>query len=204
MTKVNLNEIEKTTQDVYEKYAKVYDRERNKDLFEKNYLDKFIRHLPNDSTVLDLGCGGGEPIARYLIDQGCKLSGADYSLSMLEICRRKFPGYTWFQADMRKLILPQQYDGIVSWGAFFHLNQQQQRDCLPKLCDQLKKSGILMVTVGHEAGEVTGEVAGQSVYHSSLAKEEYIDILESHSMKILEFNLQDPNCHGFSVLIAKK
>jgi SAM-dependent methyltransferase len=204
MSDMDYKKIETETQSVYKKNAKAYDQERGRSLFEKQYLDKIIRLLADQPKVLDLGCGAGEPIAKYLIENSCLLDGADYSEAMLKICREKFPEQHWYFADMRNIDLPKKYDGIISWGAYFHLNQDEQRDCLAKLCQNLNLNGILMITVGHEEGEVTGTVVGQKVYHSSLSKDEYIEILNRNSMKVVEFNLQDPACHGFSVFIARK
>lgn len=199
----NFKDVESKTQNVYEENASQYDEERGKSLFEKSYLDKFLNLLPN-SSVLDLGCGAGEPIARYLIEKGCKITGADYSENMLDICKERFPDHRWIFADMRDLKLESKYDGIISWGAFFHLNQEQQRECLPILCQSLNESGILLITVGHIEGEVLGTVAGNKVYHSSLSKNEYTSILEENGLSVIEFNLEDPDCAGFSVFIAKK
>lgn len=199
-----MKEVEAKTQSVYQENAKQYDKERGKGLLEKKYLDLFLQELPKTRKVLDLGCGTGEPIAKYLIENNCEIHGADYAESMLEICREKFPSHQWFFADMRNLELKQLYAGIISWGAFFHLNKNQQRECLPMLCRHLEKGGVLMVTVGHENGEVTGTVAGQPVYHSSLSKDEYTQILESNKMEIILFNLQDSECGGLSVFLAKR
>jgi cyclopropane fatty-acyl-phospholipid synthase-like methyltransferase len=40
-------------------------------LMEAAWLDRFLGLLPRQSTVLDIGCGSGEPIARYLVEQDC-------------------------------------------------------------------------------------------------------------------------------------
>lgn len=200
----DLKEIEKQTQSVYESYAREYDAKRNRDLFEKSYLDKVISLLSDCGSVLDLGCGGGEPIARYFIEKGFKLTGVDYSRNMLEICKERFPNHQWVFDDMRNLKLEGSYDALISWGAFFHLTIEQQRNTLPKLCNLLKPNGLLLLTVGHDEGEVTGTVANQTVYHASLSKKEYEQIVEDNNLEILEFNLQDSECHGFSVLLGKR
>ena len=200
----DLKPIDEQTQSVYEENAACYDENRAKGLFEKGYLDKFLSLLKGRKKVLDLGCGAGDPIARYLIENGCLVTGTDYADSMLSICKERFPDHEWIKADMREIKLEDSFNGIISWGAFFHLSQDQQRASLPKVCDLLQPEGILLMTVGHEEGEVTGTVAGQKVYHSSLSKIEYETILEDCGLEVLEFNLQDANCQFFSVFIAKK
>lgn len=199
-----LKTIEAETQSVYEEHAEDYDQNRGKTLFEKVYLDKFLNFLKGRRKVLDLGCGAGEPIAKYLIENDCLLTGTDYADSMLSICKIRFPDHEWIKADMREIKLEDTFNGIVSWGAFFHLTQDQQRVSLPKICKLLEADGLLLVTVGHEEGEVSGTVAGKPVYHSSLSKLEYETILEDCGLEVLEFNLQDPACHGFSVFLARK
>jgi hypothetical protein len=37
-------------------------------LMERKWLDRFIALLPAKPTVLDIGCGPGEPIALYLLE----------------------------------------------------------------------------------------------------------------------------------------
>jgi cyclopropane fatty-acyl-phospholipid synthase-like methyltransferase len=46
---------------------------------------------------LDLGCGAGEPIARYLIDAGCRVTGVDASSAMVALCSERFLGMDWSQ-----------------------------------------------------------------------------------------------------------
>ena len=79
--------------------------------------------------------------------------------------------------------LKQKYDGIISWNGFFHLTQLEQRHALPAVIDHLKPMGILLMTIGHEKGDVIGKVNGQLVYHSSLCIEEYTYILENNNMR---------------------
>lgn len=61
-----------------------------------------------------------------------------------------------------------------------------------------------MLTVGHEAGEVIGHVAGEEVYHSSLSIDEYRQILNKMGLNTVEFVTEDPNCDFATVLLAQK
>ncbi len=200
----NLDRVYKQTGDVYEKHAGTYDQERSKMLFEKPWLDKFIEKLPTVGKILDLGCGTGQPISEYFINQGFDVTGIDMSAAMLELCQSRFPNATWIRMDMRKLALGTQFDGIIGWWSFFHLTQDEQRRAIPLFDKQLSAKGSLMLTIGHISGEVTGTVAGEEVYHASLEADEYRAILESLGFDEIEIKLQDESCGQSSILLATK
>ncbi|MDA7423708.1 class I SAM-dependent DNA methyltransferase [Thalassococcus lentus] len=192
------------TRAVYERNATGYDRRRNRALFEAQWLRRFVRDLVPGASVLDLGCGSGEPIAAWLIGEGFRLTGFDYSDAMLDIARSRWPEGDWRQGDMRVLELPERFDGIIGWNSFFHLTDDEQRACLPRLAAHLNPGGVLMVTVGPSAGEVTGTVEGEVVYHASLSPAEYAQRLEACGMRVTGFLADDPDCAGHSVLMASK
>ena len=100
-----LKVLEKSTRDVYERNARLFDSERSKRLEEKGWLDRFSDLLPKRAKVLDIGCGAGEPIAQYLISQGFEVEGIDFSEAMLGIVRGRFPNQHWHLMDMRELSL---------------------------------------------------------------------------------------------------
>lgn len=58
------------TQEVYERSAQVFDALRDKSLFERGWLDRFLSHLPDTPVLLNLGCSAGELITAYLISRG--------------------------------------------------------------------------------------------------------------------------------------
>ncbi|MFC4270366.1 methyltransferase domain-containing protein [Sneathiella chungangensis] len=201
---LSMAELAKRTQDVYERNAARFDAERAKILFERNWLDKFLSHLPTGGHVLDLGCGSGDPIASYIIGQGYRLTGADASAAMLRLAREKFPKGDWRLVDMRSLELPERFDGIIGWDSFFHLTREEQRSVIPKLAAHLVPSGVLMLTVGPDDGEETGRVGDDAVYHASLSIDEYTAILASHDVTVIDFRVDDPDCGHHTILLAQK
>jgi len=198
------DEIHDRTIEVYEQYAKAWDTHRSRDLFEKNWLDQFIELLPANAHVLDVGCGSGEPISQYLLQHGLKLTGLDASLKMLEISQSRFPNAHWVKMDMREIELETKFDGIISWNGFFHLTQEEQHKVLHSFAEHLSAKGVLLLTIGHESGEVTGTVEGQQVYHSSLAPKEYKAILNSLGFTQIEIKLKDSTCGFHSILLAHR
>lgn len=196
--------LSKQTRDIYERNAARFDAERPKHLHEKGWLDRFAAQLPTNGSVLDTGCGSGDPIARYLAGLGFAVTGIDAAGAMIDLAHTKFPQGDWRQADMRELKLDRQFDGVIGWDSFFHLTQSEQRAVLPRLAAHLAPGGALMLTVGPEAGEVSGHVGDDLVYHSSLAPSEYEAILRNCGLTLLEFVKEDPDCDFHTVLLAQK
>lgn len=96
--------------------------------------------------------------------------------------------------DMREFELERQFDGIIGWDSFFHLNPDEQRTTLQRFFQHLRPGGALLLTVGHEAGEVLGVVAGEAVYHSSLSHQEYKQILSAAGFGHIEISPRDKSC----------
>ena len=198
----NYDEIHKSTIAIYEKHAEVWDKHRTRLLHEKSWLNKFIQSLPTNASVLDVGCGAGEPISRYLVEQGLSVTGVDSSQAMIGIYGSRFPNEAWFVMDMRELELDKQFDGIIAWDSFFHLKPDEQRSTLQRFLKHLRLGGTLLLTVGHKAGEVLGMVGGEAVYHSSLSPREYKQILSSKGFQKIEMVLKDESCDR-TVLLAR-
>lgn len=199
-----LSPLARTTQDVYERQAARFDAERPKRLHERAWLDRFLALVPSGGTILDLGCGAGDPIAGYFLRRGHRVVGVDASHAMLAIARQRFPDGEWRHADMRTLDLPERFDGIIAWNSFFHLTRDEQRDVLVRCATHLVPGGALMLTVGPEDGEVTGHAGGEPIYHSSLAPSEYRRRLDALDIEIVTFVLEDPACDGQTVLLGRR
>jgi SAM-dependent methyltransferase len=81
--------------DLYQRRAHDWAMDRaDGSLFGKPWLDRFLALLPAKASILDLGCGSGEPIARYLIENGHDLAGVDSSPALIDICKTVFPAKT--------------------------------------------------------------------------------------------------------------
>ena len=193
-----------STREIYDDVAAQYDLDRSRAMFEARWLARFTACLPKGGHVLDLGCGTGEPIARWFLAEGFKVTGVDFSDAMLAIARDRWPNVDWRVADMRNLDLGTEFDGLIAWNSFFHLTQDEQRACLPRLAAHVKPGGSLMITVGWGAGETTGTVAGRTVFHASLSPSEYVALLENCGMRLTGFLAEDPECASHTVLMARK
>ncbi|MFZ5962902.1 class I SAM-dependent methyltransferase [Thalassococcus sp. BH17M4-6] len=196
--------LSECTKDIYDRHAAGFDRQRGRSFFEQGWIDRALADVPPGGAVLDLGCGAGEPVARYLIGRGFAVTGADFAPAMLDLCRARFPDADWRLADMRTLDLGRRFDAIIGWNSFFHLTEAEQRAALPRIAGHLAPGGRLLLTVGPDAGKVTGTVDGQTVFHASLAPREYRAVLARAGSPVEAFVPEDPTCHFHSLLLARR
>jgi trans-aconitate methyltransferase len=192
------------TLDIYARQAAGWDAHRVRVFFEKPWLDRWLGDAPERLSVLDLGCGAGDPIGGYLIERGVQLTGVDGAEPMVALARERFPQAAWVHADMRDYKPAQRFDRLLSWDGSFHLTQDEQRALLDTLPGWLKPGGALLMTIGHEAGEVTGTVEGETVYHASLDPQEYRERLEAAGMTVEALILEEPKVDFHSLVLARK
>ena len=189
---------------IYEANAAAFDRDRGRQLMEAGYLDALLSRLPSESrSVLDLGCGAGEPIARYLIDNDCRVLGVDAAPAMIDLCKARFPSMAWMVGDMRSLALGQRFGAVIAWDSFFHLAADAQRGMFPIFREHVAPRGLLLFTSGPEHGEAIGELYGQPLYHASLAADEYRCSLARNGFEVVQHTLEDPACGGHTVWLAQ-
>lgn len=188
---------------LYDRHAHSFDRDRSRDLFERPWLDRFAARLPDGGTLLDLGCGMGEPIARYFIEAGYRLTGVDSSAAMIALCASRFPARSWRVADMRSLALGQRFDGVLAWDSFFHLRPDDQRRMFAVFRAHAAPGAALMFTSGPRAGVAMGVYQDEPLYHASLDPDEYRSLLVGHGFEVVSYMPEDPACGGHTIWLAR-
>ncbi|MGR3712298.1 MAG: class I SAM-dependent methyltransferase [Shimia sp.] len=198
----DFTKIKSATPAVYDRNAIAWDANRNKGQHERQWIDRLLNGLDTPARVLDLGCGSARPIGQYIANLGHSLTGVDASPAMIALARKNLPSATFLKMDVATLDLTDTFDAILSWDGTFHLSVEEQRALLPQLATLTADGGSLMLTVGHGEGEVTGTVAGETVYHASLAPSEYIDTLTQLGFTNVAYTENDATTHGHNILLA--
>lgn len=188
--------------DLYERHARSYDADRGRSLQERAWLDRFLERVPPGGTVLDVGCGMGEPIAGHLIRCGVRVVGVDASPSMIERCRARFPDFEWLVADMRQLDLGRRFDGILAWDSFFHLGMDDQRGMFPRFALHSRAGAPLLFTSGPDEGESIGTYRGEPLFHASLSPAEYEQLLTASGYVVNDYVADDAECGHHTVWLA--
>ncbi len=201
----DLRSVAETTRAVYDRQAHFFDTTRDRRLIlEGNWLARLRAAMPANGSVLDLGCGAGEPIARHFIEAGHDVTGLDFSSVMLGIARERFPLATWIEADMRDFDLGRRFDAIIGWDSFFHLMPEGQRQSVRTISRHLVSGGHVLLTVGDEEGEVLGAVGADPVYHSSFSPEGYRVLFSEEGMEVVDLVLGDMAAGGRNILMARR
>lgn len=187
----------------YEREAARWARERNRALWEAPALKATVEGRAPGLSVLDLGCGSGEPIASWFLARGDRVTGVDGAVAMLAEARVRVPGMEGVHADMRGLSLGRRFDVILAFNSFFHLAPDDQRAMFPVFARHAAAGARLLLTTGPAANEAWGRVGASAVYHASLDPEEYRGLLDDHGFDTLWFRSEDRELQGHSVWLAQ-
>jgi 2-polyprenyl-3-methyl-5-hydroxy-6-metoxy-1,4-benzoquinol methylase len=187
---------------LYDRNTGYWDEVRDRSLFERPWIEKFLSAIPTGGAILDIGCGSGEPFARHFTERGYRVTGVDSAPSMIELCRQRMHEQEWHVADMRQLSLGRRFDGLIAWDSFFHLTAEDQRAMFAVFSAHATPGAALMFTSGPEYGVAMGEFGGEPLYHASLDPAEYRSLLEQHGFGVCEFIANDTTCGGHTIWLA--
>ena len=189
---------------LYRRHAEAWDEARGERLREGKWLDRFLALTQPGGEVLDLGCGSGRPIARYLVEQGHPVIGLDTSPELIALCRERFPEQTWVVADMRGLDLGRRFAGILAWHSLFHLRPEEQEAMFAVFARHAEPGAPLMFTSGLNRGVAMGEFQGERLYHASLDPDEYHGLLRAHGFKAVAHKAAQNEAGAAAVWLAQR
>lgn len=190
---------------LYERHADAWDTARRTELvIERAWMERLLELIPVGGSILDIGCGSGQPIARFLIERGYRLTGVDSSATLIARCKERFPDHEWLVGDMRSLSLGRPFQGLIAWNSFFHLDQDSQRAMFPIFREHAGPGAPLLLTTGPEAGELIGSFAGEPLYHASLSPAEYRELLTDNGFEVIAHMANDPTCGDSTVWLVRR
>jgi trans-aconitate methyltransferase len=190
---------------LYERLAARYIADRARMTWdERSWLDRFLNEVPSPYRVMDLGCGAGAPIGRYLLEQGCTLTGIDSSPTLIAHCRKHLSGSNWLVGDIRLLALNRAFDGLLAWDSIFHLTPEDQRHMFGVFRAHAAPGAALMFTSGPRHGVSIGTYHERPLYHASLDREEYTQLLTEHGFSVVAQVVEDPACGMHTIWLARR
>jgi 2-polyprenyl-3-methyl-5-hydroxy-6-metoxy-1,4-benzoquinol methylase len=111
-------------------------------------LEDLASLLPSGAAVLDLGCGAGVPVTRWLADGGFAVTGVDVSARQLELARTYIPDGTFLRADMTEVVFePESFDAVVAFHSIIHVPRAEHPTLLESIHRWLEPGGALLATM---------------------------------------------------------
>jgi len=188
---------------MYERHAYAWDSARGPVLHERPWLGRFTELLPPGGSILDIGCGSGDPIARFLVAQHFGVTGIDSSATLIEIARARFPKASWLVGDMRELALGRPFHGLIAWHSLFHLTTDDQHPMFERFRRHAQSGTMLLFTSGPERSEALSDFEGEPLYHASLDPHEYRELLARNGFEVVAHKERDPECGEATVWLAR-
>jgi SAM-dependent methyltransferase len=142
---------------IYDEFADTY--EENRGIFDMtDVFESFFRGFDiKKGSVLDLGCGAGEPFAAAFLRRGWSVTGVDYSQRMLELAQRYVPDMATVYADMCDVqFRPGQFDAVTIIYALFHVPRDKHVALFEKIYDWLRPQGRMLFTYATQ--QYTGQL----------------------------------------------
>jgi ubiquinone/menaquinone biosynthesis C-methylase UbiE len=168
-------------------------------------LQRFMETTQEGGHVLDAGCGAGVPVAKTLVDNGFRVTGTDISNSMLELARRHVPDAVFLMQDMTRLSFNSEtFDGIVSTFALIHVPRTLHEDLFRHFFRVLKSGGTLLVSLGVDEWEATGEYHGTAMYWSHFDRETSLRLLQKAGFKSIWNDVLETRGETHLWILSKK
>ena len=171
----------------------------------RKYVEMVLEGLAGGARVLDLGCGTGEPVARFLAERGFRVVCVDESEGMLEIARRVVPGAEFVRADMCEASLEGGFAAAVAWDSVFHVARSRHREVYAKLFGLLEPGGRLLLSAGGTGDEgFTSEMYGRRFFYSGHEPSETVRLLTVEGFVVELCEEDDPSSRGHIAVVARK
>ena len=110
------------------------DRWRRKNRYYYEEIERIVRfHVPQGSSVLEIGCGTGDLLAALAPSRGV---GVDISPMVVEIARKKHPTLTFDVCDAEVLSVSEPFDYVILSDVIGYLDDVQRAfEQMSKVCD---------------------------------------------------------------------
>jgi cyclopropane fatty-acyl-phospholipid synthase-like methyltransferase len=156
--------------------------------------------------VLDVGCGAGIPVDRYLVQHGHAVTGIDISRRQIELARRNVPQAQFEVMNMLDLQVGQfRVDGVVSFYAIFHTPRNRHRRLLETFRSFLRRGGVLLITMGAEPWEGTEpDFHGVEMYWSHFGSAQNRPLVEAAGFTVDTDEIAVSGDERHQVILARR
>ncbi len=164
-------------------------------------LRNWVKILPANATVLELGCGTGIPVSKILIEAGMTVYAIDASPTMVKTFKQNFPDAPVVcEAAEDSSFFNRKFDVIVAWGLLFLLTKEAQETVIKKTANALENGGRFLFTAPY--AKIYWKDAMTEQDSISLGGERYKELLTTSGLSLIaEFEDEGENHYFDSIKI---
>jgi SAM-dependent methyltransferase len=146
---------------------------------------RLLGRLAEGSTVVDLGCGPGEPATRLLAARH-RVLGVDVSRVQLGLARQAAPAAAFVRADVTRFALrPGTVDAVASFYALGHLPPAAHAPLLRSIAGWLRPGGVLLTSAPVAAeDDVQDDWLGVPMYFGAIGERATYDAVEAAGLQV--------------------
>jgi len=172
-----------------------------------HWLRRLAAYVPDGASVLDLGCGSGEPATRELARRH-RVTGIDVSPVQIERAREHVPAATFVCGDMtRAEFADGSFDAVVAFYSIINVPLGEQPALIARIGRWLAPGGTLLAIVGRVARTVVEpdwRGTGAPMVWSFADAATYRAWCADAGLTVVEEGVQPKGGRpGFAVLIAR-
>lgn len=106
----------------------------------KNIYEIFLKYVPTDGKILDVGCGSGRD-ALHFKNSGFVVGAFDYSERLVELAKER-TGLDIQYKSFYDLDSINEYDGIWACASLLHCERDRLHEVMQKIINALKVNGV--------------------------------------------------------------
>lgn len=145
---------------------------------------EWAAELPPGASILELGCGPGEPLSKILIEGGFALHAIDASPTLMHAFRQRFPKIpTECAAAEASNFFDRDFDAVLAVGLLFLLRPESQEQVIRHVGRVLRPGGRFLFTAPEQILQWEDVLTKRESV--SLGYDAYRALLESTGMSII-------------------
>jgi len=172
---------------IADRYAAAAREGRGPDTYFRDFLARVLEFIPEDGSVLDVGCGAGLIAAE--ITTRARVVGVDISAAQLELAKRNAPEASLVRADVREIAFePGSFDAVVAFWSLIHVPRESHGPLIARIHAWLKPGGVFAGTLasGDNPAEHVQDFYGAPMYWSHFDGDANRKLLREAGFRLLE------------------
>lgn len=146
----------------------------------RQIYDKFLKYVPNDGHILDVGCGSGRD-SLYFLSKGYNVESIDGSIEMC-INAESLIGKNVKCVMFQNIEYFSEFDAAWACASLLHIPKEDQKLVWRKLYRALKDNGIIYAS--YKKGSFEGERGGR--FFLDYEEDLLVELVQDSGFSMLE------------------